>query len=99
MYRMVFRFRGCDGCKLCEIACSLKNYGECKPSASVIKILDGGITGTPIPAVTRHCACSPSEASCLKLCRRQAISLVEVSQAGPAIENSSWVECPMLPMR
>lgn len=97
MNRMIFRFRGCDGCRLCELACSLKRHGECKPSASVITILDSAITGMPIPSVKARCECDPTEAACVQVCRRQAIRMIGMEDSGPMLEDPSWVECPVLP--
>ncbi len=29
----------CTGCRLCELACSLKNSGECNPAAAMIQVV------------------------------------------------------------
>lgn len=62
----------CTGCRTCEIACSLHNYGECNPARARIFIVrtqrDGVVT--TVPVVCQQCA----KPLCLDLCPSQAIT-------------------------
>lgn len=92
---MFFRFRECNGCRLCELACSLATAGECGPERSVIRVLDSDISGMPIPAVTRSCDCEPTYAPCVTVCARKAIKLAGPAEVGLAVAGG-WIQCPLL---
>ncbi|MCL5735724.1 MAG: 4Fe-4S dicluster domain-containing protein [Actinobacteria bacterium] len=62
----------CTGCRTCELACSLHNYGECNPSRSrifVVRDQDEGLI-TTVPVVCQQC----EKPLCLNMCPAQAIS-------------------------
>lgn len=54
----------CTGCKLCEIACSLKNERVCNPSASRIHIVKWMRSGVYIPMVCQQCDSPVCETVC-----------------------------------
>ncbi|MFA4964489.1 MAG: 4Fe-4S dicluster domain-containing protein [Thermoleophilia bacterium] len=61
----------CVGCRICELACSLKNYGECNPSRARIFIVrdeDGGAVAT-IPVLCQQC----EDALCVAMCPAAAL--------------------------
>lgn len=62
----------CTGCRTCELACSLHNYGECNPARSrisVIRTQEDGLIAT-IPVVCQQCA----KPLCLNMCPSDALS-------------------------
>jgi len=57
----------CNGCKLCEIACSLFHEGEVDPARSRIHILEWNITEAIfLPVLCQHCVDAPCKAVCPK---------------------------------
>lgn len=56
----------CNGCKLCEIACSLFHEGEVDPARSRINILEWNLKGIFLPVLCHHCADAPCRAACPK---------------------------------
>ncbi len=60
----------CNGCKLCEIACSLFHEGEVDPARSRIYVLEWNLKGIFLPVLCQHCADAP----CKKACPKDAIS-------------------------
>jgi len=53
----------CTGCRLCEVACSLKHHGLIWPSASRIQVFEP-YPGAPIPLVCIQCHDYPCVNSC-----------------------------------
>ncbi|RPJ10050.1 MAG: 4Fe-4S dicluster domain-containing protein, partial [Desulfobacteraceae bacterium] len=60
----------CNGCRLCETACSLFHKGETDPALSRIRIIEWDIKGVFLPVLCQHCADAP----CGKACPKDAIS-------------------------
>jgi len=60
----------CNGCKLCEIACSLFHDGEVDPARSRIHVIEWNLKGIFLPVFCQHCADAP----CKKACPKDAIS-------------------------
>ena len=58
----------CTGCRLCEIACSLKNAGECNPAKSRIRVI-GFEEMFPIPLMCLQC----ERPFCAEVCPSGAI--------------------------
>ncbi len=56
----------CNGCKLCEIACSLFHEGEVDPARSRIHLLEWNIEGIFLPVLCQHCVDAPCKAACPK---------------------------------
>ncbi|MBU1181783.1 MAG: 4Fe-4S dicluster domain-containing protein [Proteobacteria bacterium] len=56
----------CNGCKLCEIACSLFHDGEVDPARSRIHVLEWNLKGIFLPVFCQHCADAPCKAACPK---------------------------------
>ncbi|MCR4425267.1 MAG: 4Fe-4S dicluster domain-containing protein [Firmicutes bacterium] len=54
----------CVGCRLCEMACSLKHESEFAPWLSRIKVDRTPRTCLAVPSVCRHCADAPCVAAC-----------------------------------
>lgn len=53
----------CTGCRLCEIACSLRHEGLVWPAASRIKIIEK-VPGFPIPYICVQCPDYPCVSAC-----------------------------------
>ena len=58
----------CTGCRLCEIACSLKNAGECNPARSKIRVI-GFDEMFPMPLMCLQC----EKPFCAEICPSGAI--------------------------
>jgi anaerobic carbon-monoxide dehydrogenase iron sulfur subunit len=61
----------CTGCRMCEIACSLRNYNECNPARARIHVVRtrNGAISTTVPVLCRQCAAP----LCVSLCPAQAL--------------------------
>ena len=62
----------CTGCRLCELACSVRNYGESNPVRArvyVVRDESEGLVGT-VPVVCQQCV----EPLCVELCPATALS-------------------------
>lgn len=61
----------CVGCRICEMICSLRNYGECNPARariSVIRTEESGSVST-VPVLCQQC----EQALCMELCPANAL--------------------------
>jgi Fe-S-cluster-containing hydrogenase component 2 len=56
----------CNGCRLCEIACSLIHCGEIDPVRSRIHVLEPHPGGIFLPVFCQHCTDAPCKAACPK---------------------------------
>ena len=54
----------CTGCRLCEIACSLKKTGIVYPSASRIRVYQFDPGPMDVPVVCHQCLSYPCQAAC-----------------------------------
>lgn len=54
----------CTGCRLCEVACSLRNEDECAPALSRIRIIQSDEGHMYFPIVCLQCSDAPCLASC-----------------------------------
>jgi len=67
----VFRdFSRCSGCRLCEVACSLKHEGVIWPEASRVKVFEFA-PGVLVPHLCLQCPDYP----CVKACPTNALSV------------------------
>ncbi|MHA1286749.1 MAG: 4Fe-4S dicluster domain-containing protein [Candidatus Thorarchaeota archaeon] len=66
----------CSGCRLCEIACSLKHEGRIWPEASRIRVFML-VPGVEIPHTCAQCSNYP----CVEACPVQALSVNEETGA------------------
>lgn len=62
---IVVRYERCNGCRLCEIACSSRHEGISFPRASRIRILPF-FPSLDIPVVCRQCETAPCLERCLQ---------------------------------
>jgi Fe-S-cluster-containing hydrogenase component 2 len=73
----------CNGCKICEITCSLQKEGECDPNKARIQVYrkeEEGLVNA-IPIVCQQCADPP----CQGACPTEAISKAEG-------KNHLWID-------
>jgi Fe-S-cluster-containing hydrogenase component 2 len=56
----------CNGCRLCEIACSLFHCGEVDIARSRIHIMEWNKERNFLPVLCQHCADAPCRAACPK---------------------------------
>lgn len=59
----------CDGCRVCEMVCSLRNEGECNPEKSRIRVIKQEIKGICTPVTCIHC----EKALCESVCPMHAL--------------------------
>ncbi len=60
----------CTGCRLCEVACSVKHARVSNPARSRIRVMNWGNADRFLPVSCQHC----EDAPCLKACPQEAIS-------------------------
>lgn len=66
----------CTGCRLCEIACSIKHEGVIWPEASRIKVYEP-YPGIPVPSLCVQCPDYP----CVESCPTRALRVDEATGA------------------
>ncbi len=71
----------CRGCRLCEMACSLKHERECSSAKSRIRVLKESDWAFDCPVFCLHCA----EAPCIESCPAEA--LCRDDQTGAVLVN------------
>lgn len=76
----------CIGCKLCEIACSLKKTGSVNPASSLIKILNDNRIAFPLTC--KQC----KDAPCIDVCPEDAITRDDKTGA-VKIDEDACVGC------
>ena len=54
----------CDGCRMCEMACSLNKTGVINPHLARIRIAFSETNPYPAPIICRHCVNPPCQATC-----------------------------------
>ena len=59
----------CTGCRICELACSLKHEKQCNPSKARIHAIIWAEEGRSVPVVCHHC----DDAPCMHACRYEAL--------------------------
>ena len=79
----------CTGCRLCEIACSLKNAGECNPAKSKIRVIDFD-NMFPIPLMCLQC----EKPFCAEICPSGAI-IKEEETGVVKVSKEKCVGCKM----
>jgi Fe-S-cluster-containing hydrogenase component 2 len=65
--KLVLNIDECTGCRACEMACSLKHFGEGNPARSLIKVLRYERMGeylVPVPMICQQCETPMCEAVC-----------------------------------
>lgn len=66
LFSITIDYAKCTGCRICEMACSLKNTGECNSLVSRIRIYrhtqDGKISNAP--TLCHNCVQPPCEEAC-----------------------------------
>ena len=77
----------CSGCRLCEIACSLKHEGIIWPEASRIRIFEP-IPGIDIPHLCAQC----DEYPCVNSCPTEAL-YVDSTTGAVMVDESRCVLC------
>ena len=61
----------CDGCRACEVACSLKHERECNPMSSRIRVIREPTKGINTPLTCVHC----EKPICKDVCPVKAIDI------------------------
>lgn len=68
----------CTGCGICELACSLTRSGECRPSASCIKVIKNEEMDVAVPTVSAECdLCG----ACAAWCPTGVLTLLPIEEA------------------
>lgn len=69
MNRLIVEPELCTGCRLCQLACSLKHYGVYSLAFSRISVENSEIAGESLPIVCCQCEAKP----CVSVCPTGAI--------------------------
>jgi len=91
--RLVLNMDECTGCRACEMACSLKHFGEGNPARALIKIVRYEKMGEyliPVPMICQQCETPMCEA----VCPVKAISLDEKTGAY-VVDEKKCLGCRM----
>jgi anaerobic carbon-monoxide dehydrogenase iron sulfur subunit len=80
----------CNGCRLCETACSLFHNGETDSALSRIRVIEWDMKDVFLPVLCQHCADAP----CRKACPKDAISW-EDGWGRVVIDYNRCVSCRM----
>ena len=84
----VFRdYIRCSGCRLCEIACSLKHEGRIWPEASRVRVFML-VPGAEVPHLCAQCSNYP----CVASCPVNALSVNETTGA-VIVDNEKCIAC------
>jgi len=68
----------CTGCKVCELVCSMKHYGEYNPKKSFIRVLMNKEAHVNIPVLEMNCDfCG----TCVHWCPANALSIAKTGDA------------------
>jgi Fe-S-cluster-containing hydrogenase component 2 len=59
----------CTGCRLCEMACSVKHTGASNPTRSRIHVIKWPMEGFELPMLCQQC----EEAPCVAVCPKEAL--------------------------
>jgi len=54
----------CTGCRICEIRCAFRRYGQYNPSRARIRVTRNDETGADVPGACRQCSKCPVIAVC-----------------------------------
>ena len=75
---IIFDADSCNGCRICELVCSMYVQGEYSPKKSLIRVMANEETGVYIPVLDIHCDfCG----RCVDACPMKALSIVEMEEA------------------
>ncbi|MFC1994865.1 hypothetical protein ACFLVK_00450 [Chloroflexota bacterium] len=81
----------CNGCRICELVCSMHKEGEYNPKKSCIQVLSNKETETNIPVLDMNCDfCG----LCLKWCPSKALSIVNLEEAMAAAKGTKLGKLP-----
>lgn len=66
--QLLVDYRKCCGCRICEVVCSLKHFGEFNPELSRIRVYDFYHGVIQVPAMCWGCRWAGVEAPCVEAC-------------------------------
>ncbi len=79
----------CTGCKMCELACSMKHYGEFNPRQSRIHVYNFHKEAYSVPLVCLQC----EEAWCMNICPTGAITTSTDTERGIKVVKVNGEKC------
>jgi anaerobic carbon-monoxide dehydrogenase iron sulfur subunit len=68
----------CTGCGICQLVCSMHNYGEYNPKKSYIKLIRNKEAGVTIPTLDINCLLC---GRCVEWCPREVLEFVSKEKA------------------
>jgi len=86
--RMLVDADKCSGCRACELACSLANFGQFAPDKALIQIAKQETAGIDAPLVCRQCGNAP----CIAACPAGALSKEPVTKA-VLVDEERCISC------
>lgn len=84
---LIVDFDRCDGCRLCELRCSLTKERSTNPTKSRVRIMKNEGEGIDVPVMCINCADAP----CAKVCPVEAI--VRDSNKGVFVIYDKCIGC------
>ncbi|MEM3047102.1 MAG: 4Fe-4S dicluster domain-containing protein [Candidatus Bathyarchaeia archaeon] len=81
--------RNCRGCGSCELVCSLRLVGECRPSLSAVRVLKDIFRIEFRPETCRQCL-TPA---CMLACRIEGAMYVDQATGARMIDQARCVGC------
>ncbi len=54
----------CDGCRMCELMCSLKHTGKVNPYLARVRVVESAKDPSRYPIICRHCKNAPCKEAC-----------------------------------
>lgn len=94
---LFFSPQRCNGCTLCEMACSLLHtHGECDKTKSSIKVITHPYLYSSVISVSMNCNCPDGKEKCVEICNRDAIIFVTKDQSPGMLKKEDWIASPII---
>lgn len=74
LVQLLLDYRKCCGCRICEVACSIKHFGEFNSELSRIRVYDFYHGLFQVPTTCWGCRWAGLEAPCVEACPTRALS-------------------------
>jgi carbon-monoxide dehydrogenase iron sulfur subunit len=70
----------CTGCRMCELACSMKHEGVFNLRKARIKVYLIGLPEVPVPVLQKKCNYCAGDPACVKYCVTEAVVYKEAEK-------------------
>ena len=90
---LIFDIDKCTGCRVCELICSMTNYGEVNPEKSYIKVMKNREMDLNIAALETRCTfCN----ECVEWCLPCALEFIDQEEAAATYKGKHIGRVPAL---